>query len=257
MRKISIKDIKTTYSEDKMGLEKQNKVWLYYVGRLPSFYLTWVFLRLNISANQATYICLVVGLASCIFLAFGSYALTGAILASIYLVLDCVDGNIARYRNSESPFGKFIDASGSYIVSSLLFMSIGLGAYATPGSRGLLTHWESIFASFDEHIFLIAGFWSAFSYVLARLISLRYKSILGLNSDDDDVKSSTSNKIFQISLVMFRNLFGVSGFFIPLLLLAAVFGLFGLLALFYGVVNTIALIFILVKTTIKMKPIVG
>jgi len=52
---------------------------------------------------------------------------------------------------------------------------------------------------------------------------------------------------------VFRNIFGVSGFFVPLLLLAAVFRLLGFLALFYAVVNSIALIFIMVKNTLKMK----
>ncbi|MCJ7645568.1 CDP-alcohol phosphatidyltransferase family protein, partial [bacterium] len=112
-RKVTIKDIRATYSKDKMVSERRNKVWLYYTGRLPSFYVTWIFLRLNMSANQATYISIIIGLGSCIFLALGSYTLklAGAFLASLYLLLDCVDGNIARSTKSSSPFGKFIDAS--------------------------------------------------------------------------------------------------------------------------------------------------
>lgn len=255
MERVSIKDIRATYSIDKMVSERRNKVWLYYAGRLPSFYLTWVFLRLNISANQATYICLVIGLGSCIFLALGSYTLklAGALLAALYLLLDCVDGNIARCRKSFTPFGKFIDASASYIISSFLFMSIGLGVFTNTDSSFLLRNPESFFISFNKDIFLIVGFWSALSYVLARLISLRYKTMLVSSSDNDSTKNVTSNRFFQISSIMFRNIFGVSGFFMPLLLLAAVFRLFGFLALFYAVVNSIALIFIMVKTTIKMK----
>lgn len=255
MGKVSIKDIRATYSKDKMLSERRNKVWLYYAGRLPSFYLTWIFLRLNISANQATYICLVIGLGSCIFLALGSYTLklAGALLAALYLLLDCVDGNIARYRKLSSPFGKFIDASASYIISSFLFMSIGLGVFTNPNSSILLRHSQSFFMIFNKDIFLIVGFWSSLSYVLARLISLRYKTMLVPGSDNDSTKNLTSNRFFQISTIMFRNIFGVSGFFMPLLLLAAVFRLFGFLALFYALVNSIALIFIMVKATLKMK----
>jgi len=76
------------------------------------------------------------------------------------------------------------------------------------------------------------------------------------SSDNDSTKNVTSNRFFQISSTMLRNIFGVSGFFMPLLLLAAVFRLFGFLALFYAVVNSIALIFIMVKTTIKMKSVI-
>ncbi|MBA7506724.1 hypothetical protein ES706_05429 [subsurface metagenome] len=258
-RKVSIKDIRATYSKEKMLSERRNKVWLYYAGRLPSFYLTWVFLRLNISANQATYICLIIGLGSCIFLALGSYTLklAGAFLAALYLLLDCVDGNIARYRKSSSPFGKFIDASASYIISSFLFMSIGLGVVTNPTSSILLRHSQSFFISFNKDIFLIVGFWSSLSYVLARLISLRYKTMLISNQGSDSLENTPSNRSSQVSTIMFRNIFGVSGFFMPLLLLAVVFRLFGFLALFYVVVNSIALIFIVVKTTIKMKSAVG
>lgn len=255
MGKVSIKDIRATYSKDKMVSERRNKVWLYYTGRLPSFYMTWLFLHLNISANQATYISLVIGFGSCIFLALGSYTLklAGALLASLYLLLDCVDGNIARYTKSTSPFGKFIDASASYIISSFLFMSIGLGTFMNPNSSILLRHSESFFISFNKYIFLIVGFWSAFSYLLARLISLRYKTMIVSSSDNDSTKNLISNRFFRISSIVFRNIFGVSGFFVPLLLLAAVFRLLGFLALFYAVVNSIALIFIMVKTTLKMK----
>jgi len=241
-----------------MVSERRNKVWLYYAGRLPSFYLTWIFLRLNISANQATYISLVIGLGSCIFLALGSYTLklAGALLASLYLLLDCVDGNIARSTKSSSPYGKFIDASASYVISSFLFMSIGLGTFINPNSSILLRHSASFFISFNKDIFLIVGFWSALSYLLARLISLRYKTMIVSSSDNESTKNVTSNRFFQISSIMFRNIFGVSGFFMPLLLLASVFRLFGFLALFYAVVNSIALIFIMVKTTIKMKSVI-
>jgi len=254
-QEISIRDIRATYSKDKMLSERRNKVWLYYAGRLPSFYLTWIFLRLNISANQATYMCLVVGFLSCIFLIWGSSVikLVGVLMATLYLVLDCVDGNIARYRKSSSPFGKFIDASASYVISSFLFMSIGLGVFTNPNSSILLRHSESLFISFNKDIFLIVGFWSSLSYVLARLISLRYKTMPISNQGSDSLENTPSNRSSQVSTIMFRNIFGVSGFFMPLLLLAAVFRLFGFLALFYALVNSIALIFIVVKTTLKMK----
>jgi phosphatidylglycerophosphate synthase len=211
------------------------------------------------SANQATYISIIIGLGSCIFLALGSYTLklAGAFLAALYLLLDCVDGNIARYRKSASLFGKFIDASASYIISSFLFMSIGAGIFTDPDSSVLLRHPESFLIPFNKHIFLIVGFWSALSYVLARLISLRYKTMIASNLDNDSAGNLRPNRYFQIISIMSRNIFGVSGFFMPLLLLAAVFRLFDLLALFYAFVNSIALVFIVVKTTMNMKSAVG
>ena len=249
-RKIDIKDIIATYSKDKMVFERRNKAWFYYTGRLPSFYLTWIFLRLNISANQATYISLIVGLASCIFLALGSYMLklAGALMVNLGFVLDCVDGNIARYRKSFSPFGEFIDALVGYIVTAFLFMSIGVGAFIDPGSSALLRHAE-IFPLFSKDVFLFAGFWSSLSYVLVRLGSLRYKTIFTSVPNDDNTKVIASNRFHRIISIISRNMFGTSGFFMPLLLFAIVFRLLGLLVLLYAVVNTSGLILIIIKAT--------
>ena len=252
MGKVSIKDIRATYSKDKMVFERRNRVWFYYTGRLPSFYLTRIFLRLNISANQATYISLIVGLASCVFLALGSYMLklVGALMVNLGFVLDCVDGNIARYRKSFSPFGEFIDALVGYIVTAFLFMSLGIGAFIDPGSSVLLRHAE-IFPLFSKNMFLFAGFWSSLSYVLARLGSLRYKTIFPSVPNDDNTKVIASNIFHRIMLIIIRNMFGTSGLFMPLLLFALVFKFLGLLALLYAVINTVVLILIIIKTTVR------
>jgi phosphatidylglycerophosphate synthase len=257
MGKVSLKDIRATYPSEKMAWEKRNKVWLYYAGRLPSFYVTWLFLRLNISANQATYICLVTGLASCIFLALGSYILklTGAILASLYLLLDCVDGNIARYTKSESALGKFIDATGSYVVSAFLFMSLGVGVYTNPDSCFLLRVSGSIPLWLKKDVYLAAGFWSSFSYVLARLISLRYKTMLGLSEHDNKGSNTQADKLCRIGTMALKNIFGVAGFFVPLLLLAVAFALLDLLTIFYAGVNTAALVSVVIESTMKIKSI--
>lgn len=256
---ISIGDIRAAYPREKMVLERRNKVWLYYAGRLPSFYLTWIFLRLSISANQATYICLVIGLGSCIFLALGSYTLklAGALLAALYLLLDCVDGNIARYRKTSSRFGEFFDALVGYIVISFLFMSLGLGVFINPNSSVLLRNGEILFVPLKKDLFLIIGFWSSFSYVLTRLISLRYKTMLILNPSKESSDIVTSNRIIRGISMVARNIFGESGFFMPLLLIASIFRLFGMLATFYGLVNTVALILIIAKTTGRRKSIVA
>lgn len=252
-RKIDIKDIIATYPKEKMLLERWNKVWLYYAGRLPSFYLTWIFLRLNMSANQATSISVIVGLASCAFLALGSYGtkLAGAIMATLFLTLDCVDGNIARYRKSFSPFGEYVDALAGYVVTAFLYMSLGVGVFTNPNSSLLLTHPEGFFIAFNKEVFLIVGFWSSLSYVLARLISLRYKTIVTSAPNNDTSRDVPPKRIFRIISILSRNIFDPGGLFMPLLLFAAIFKFLGLLTLCYGAVNSCALIVTIAKNTWK------
>jgi len=252
MGKVSIKDIRGTHSKDKMVSERRDKAWFYYTGRLPSFYLTWIFLHLNISANQTTYISLIVGLTGCAFLALGSYIvkLVGVLMINLGFVLDCVDGNIARYRKSFTRYGEFIDALVGYIVAAFLFMSLGIGAFVDPNSSVLLGGRES-FPLFSKDVFLFAGFWSSLSYVLARLGSLRYKTMFTHTLNDDSANVVTLNRFLRITLVVIRNIFGPSGLFMPLLLFALVFKFLGLLVLLYALVNTIGLILIIGKTTVR------
>ncbi len=252
MEKVSIKDIRATLSKDKMLSERRDKTWFYYTGRLPSFYLTWIFLHLNISANQATYISLIVGLAGCAFLALGSYTgkLVGALMINLGFALDCVDGNIARYRKSFTHYGEFIDALVGYIVAAFLFMSLGVGAFVDPESSLLLGRAE-IFPIFKRDVFLFAGFWSSLSYILTRLSSLRYKTMFAHSQNDDGANVVTSNRFLRITLVVIRNIFGPSGLFMPLLLFALVFKFLGLVVLLYAAVNIIGLILIIIKTTMR------
>jgi len=111
-------------------------------------------------------------------------------------------------------------------------MSLGVGVFMNPNSSLLLTHPEGFFISFNKEVFLIVGFGSSLSYVLARLISLRYKTMLISNPDNDSPENAKSSRFLQIISMILRNVLGVSGFFMPLLLLAAVFKLLDLLALF-------------------------
>jgi phosphatidylglycerophosphate synthase len=232
-----------------MKLERQRKVWLYYMGRKPSFYLTQIFLKLGMSANQVTYISYITGALCCLFLAVGnlSIKIIGVILLNLYLILDCTDGNIARYNNTTTKHGELMDALGSYFISAFLCINIAIGAFLNPEITKL---------SINRYVFLLLGLWSAFSYVTARLISQRYGIIISQNSGIAPAPEfEHSNKPNFILSSMFHNLFGVSGFLIPLLLLALLLNCLDLLIFFYSAVNTGALIFITLQSLMKLKKI--
>jgi phosphatidylglycerophosphate synthase len=249
--KVSIAEIRATYPKEKMLFEKRARIWLYYTGRLPSFYVAWLFLRLNISANHATYFSLIVGLIGCMFLISSSYIvkLVGAVMINLVIVLDCVDGSIARYRKSFTRYGELIDALVGYVVTAFLFMSLGVGVFLDPDSSLLLRRVE-LFPFFTREIFLFAGLWSSLAYVLGRLISLRYRTIFTSVPSDNNTEIAVSSRFIGTRLIM-TNLFGLSGLFMPLLLLAIIFKLLGSLVLFYAVVNTCGLIIVTVRVIWK------
>lgn len=130
---LTIAGIRSSYSEEKR-LSDRDSPWLYFVARPVSFYPTWLFLRLRISANQATFIGLIIGIIGCVFLAFGSYwaAITGAILINVGGLCDVIDGNIARYKGSCTKYGQYVDGLTAYILVPLIFICVGLGVHNHP-----------------------------------------------------------------------------------------------------------------------------
>ena len=118
-----IKKIQASYSQEKQISDKIVSLWLYHVLRPLSFFLTPIFLKLHISANFATFIGVIIGVFSIIASASG-YLLTGSLLYNLFHIIDCVDGNIARIKES-SKKGEYYDAiSGDFV--NYLFLLVSL-----------------------------------------------------------------------------------------------------------------------------------
>lgn len=108
--------------------------WSLKVMRPLSCYPTWVFLKLGISANQVTTTNLLVGLAGCALLAFGTHLtiILGAFLINLNYLLDRCDGDIARLTNTVTKFGGLADGLSDYLLEILIPISIGVGLYLHP-----------------------------------------------------------------------------------------------------------------------------
>ena len=94
-------------------------------------YLVWIAVRLGVTPNQVTVLSCIVGMIGCSFLAIGNHTtiVIGGLLLLIYVLLDCVDGAIARVTTTTTKYGQFIDVSAAYIIGGLVPLSIGLGLY--------------------------------------------------------------------------------------------------------------------------------
>jgi phosphatidylglycerophosphate synthase len=92
----------------------------------------------RITPNQLTYLMVVAGvLAGAVLLVPGlAGALLGAVLIQLYLLLDCVDGEIARWRKQTSITGVYLDRVGHYLSEAALLIGFGLrGADLFDGSE--------------------------------------------------------------------------------------------------------------------------
>ena len=82
-----------------------------YYGTIISPYLTWVCLRIGLSANQVTIVGGAIGAvgAALLFPALGPWTLVGVVALQVAYILDFSDGQVARMRGTSSMAGGYLD----------------------------------------------------------------------------------------------------------------------------------------------------
>ncbi|MGO2659638.1 CDP-alcohol phosphatidyltransferase family protein [Mycetocola reblochoni] len=97
-------------------------------------YLSWLLLRTSISANGVTVLMILTGwLTAAALLIPGIWgALLALLLGQLQMLVDCCDGEVARWRRTSSPAGAFLDAVGHYSTETLIALAIGIRAAAYP-----------------------------------------------------------------------------------------------------------------------------
>ena len=93
-------------------------------------YLTRILLRGGFSANGVTWLMIITAAAAAV--ATGWPTLLGAILAVILvqlqMLLDCCDGEVARWRQTSSPSGVYLDRAGHYVAECGIAVALGVRA---------------------------------------------------------------------------------------------------------------------------------
>lgn len=97
----------------------------------------------RITPNQLTYLMVLTGvLAGAALLVPGlAGALLGALLIQLYLLLDCVDGEVARWRQQTSITGVYLDRVGHYLAEAALLVGFGVRAADLFHTEGESTNW--------------------------------------------------------------------------------------------------------------------
>ena len=112
--------------------QKKNDNWYgrYFVRKI-SIYITKLLLKTDVTPNQISGLSILIGIIAGIFFVFGNYwyTLVGASVLLLSNIVDCVDGEIARYRKSASVAGKYIESLNDYIVHPFIFVCITFGLY--------------------------------------------------------------------------------------------------------------------------------
>jgi phosphatidylglycerophosphate synthase len=97
-------------------------------------YLTWMLLKTRISANGVTGLMILVGWSTAAALLIPGIwgALLALVLGQLQMLVDCSDGEVARWRRTSSPAGVFLDKVGHYSTEALIPIALGIRAAAYP-----------------------------------------------------------------------------------------------------------------------------
>ncbi|GII75439.1 transferase [Sphaerisporangium rufum] len=98
--------------------------------RKLSIYVTWALARTRITPNQVTGLMIVTGLVAAAVLALPGLwaAVAAALLVQLYLLLDCSDGELARWTGRTSITGVYLDRVGHYFAEAALLVGLGFRA---------------------------------------------------------------------------------------------------------------------------------
>lgn len=237
---INIEQIRAAYSEEKRRADRSE--WLaYFVIRPLSFYISALFIRLGISANSVTWFSLAIVLLAGLMIGFGDLfqRLVGCVLLLVWLILDHVDGNIARFTGTQSAYGDFIDSIAGYLVLGTLPLFLGLAAFFD--HAGEQAAW----------IYLLLGGIAAVTNIMPRLFYQKlqsyrlaekgYKDLLDISSE------RTGNRFKSMLLNVANNILNPSGLLLVIVMSAVLLNVVGWFVAAYAGINILLTIYCVIK----------
>jgi hypothetical protein len=102
-----------------------------FVLRKVSKILTWAAVKIGATPNQVTMASFAIGLYAAFLFSQGDFwsVLLGAVLLQVSIIVDCVDGELARYTRKFSELGAWLDAITDRVKEYAVFLGLAYGAY--------------------------------------------------------------------------------------------------------------------------------
>ena len=246
MSGIGFKEIRASMHEAKLASDRRN-FWVWVAMRPLSFPLTWLALQLRLSPNFVTGLYFLANIAAAVFFITASYEglIYGALLYNLGLVLDCVDGNMARTTGKTSPLGWFLDTLGADFFYGVFFIPIGIGVALSSSYSNLI----------DEPVwFVVLGSSATVSILLYRISRMRlHLASLQLNKSNvsEREKNALPKGLRKAILIAYNNVMTAGGCMLPLIIAAAIFELVDVFILVYGLLAPLVITIVIGYHTIR------
>lgn len=228
---MTLKEVRErTLPPSKRQAEKWD-IWSY-VCRPVGYLLTKLLLDTKVTPTQVTVWSVIACIPAFGFLAFGkttSMMLIGWFFYFIWVVLDCVDGGLARCRQQSSRMGELWDAFGGYVCTITIFFSAGIAAFND----------TSRFSIGEPHWYIVLGASTALFAILPRLIMQKKKN---LDIDNESIKQLADKHNFGFAQLVAMNVISCGGLMQFFLLLSIVFHVLNIFTIFYFVLMLLFMI---------------
>ncbi len=135
------------------------------VSRPMALRITWLVAPWGVSANAATSLAWITGLAGALLLGTGTHWgwFLGAVALQLWYLLDHVDGQLARLRGTDSLDGKHLDYLMHHCMNIAVPLGVGAGVVAATGQVAWL---------------IAAGGWALAAMLLTVQHDARYKTLI-------------------------------------------------------------------------------
>ena len=220
-------------SESKRKTDKMIP-WVYYVMRPISILLTKPLLKTNITPVNVTFASMVATLIGFVLIGFGQETQTrlwGFFAFIVWGLLDCIYGNIARCKGLASNRGALWDATGGYMALTLMYFSVGIGAFNDTNALEFL----------DKYLYIVLGGLTAIMSIFPRLVMQKKKA----DGGTDAVKGVADKANYSITKIIALNVESAIGITQVILFLAIIFHFLNIFILCYFFINIVITVYTL------------
>lgn len=104
----------------------------------------------RVTPNHVTYLSIIPGLLASLLFSFGSYwySIAGIVLLQIAVLMDFIDGDLARLKKATSNFGWWLDDVKDKLLDFILYLALIIGFY---NQTGLIEVWVLGFIAMGGH----------------------------------------------------------------------------------------------------------
>ena len=176
--KASVEGVRQSYPLWKARHDQMHNPVSYYVWEPIAFRLAPVFINWGFSANMVTTLGVLVLLCGLTCIGLGAVSrlhfLLGAVLLNLVVLLDNIDGHVARFTGQVSNFGTLFDFLAMWLLYSLFPVCLGVGLFFADPEPSLLVLGVTV----PQWVWVAAGVVQMFTYLWTEVVGYQTALLL-------------------------------------------------------------------------------